>query len=770
MAAELTSWRLSNFLAGACLALAAAALLYVAGQASQRPILYSDITQLLPDSALSPAEARLMAGAVQRFERDLLFLVGGDGLDQAFQRHQQLQAALQEEPLLRARDSSELLAAAVSAYGPYIGQLLRAGQVQRLQSQSAAQLAGEAASRLLAPTGAASPYGFARDPFGLGAGWLQGLAGGREARLHRGLPYALEGERVWMLARASLAADPFDLATQAAVAGFLERLALSLGSENLLHTGMVVHAAAGARLARSEISTVGLASLLCVIALTLLVFRSVRPLALLLASLAFGALLALAACIWLFGRIHLVTFAFGVTLLGVAIDYGFHFATRARGLCDSGKALAQLRLPLTLAMASSASAYLFQLLAPFPGLQQMAVFSAVGLAGAWAAILGFGQWFGLDRDKRPLRGLALFDQRFLPVYRRLALGPRGARLAPGLAILAALAALATLPVNDRLASLNTSGPELLAQEARIAQLAPRPSLSRFVLLSGATEEALLQNAEALMAGLKARGLAAAFHAISGWLPSQRTQQASHALAEERLFAEGGALAQLCMRLAVPCEALQAQASRAYSPMRLADLQAQPALAQLAPITQQIDGAWHSVASISGPVAPEDLKAALEGLPFAAYVDREAEITGALRHHRKAMGRYAVLAFALVFAGLFLLLRGQALAIAAPVILSLLLALLASAWLQGATLFHAFALLLVFGVCLDAGIFYQQQGLSRHSWLAVTLSNLTSMFVFAFLCFSQVPVLHQFGLVVLVGVGAAWLLTPLFFAAQSERHA
>src|SRR5690606_5499688 len=82
--------------------------------------------------------------------------------------------------------------------------------------------------------------------------------------------------------------------------------------------------------------------------------------------------------------------------------------------------------------------------------------------------------------------------------------------------------------------------------------------------------------------------------------------------------------------------------------------------------------------------------------------------------------------------------------------------------EGITLFHTMALLLVIGIGLDTAVFYTEVGFNEESWLASSLACSTSILAFGLLSLSAVPVLHQFGVIILGGILAAWLLTPLFF--------
>jgi predicted exporter len=80
--------------------------------------------------------------------------------------------------------------------------------------------------------------------------------------------------------------------------------------------------------------------------------------------------------------------------------------------------------------------------------------------------------------------------------------------------------------------------------------------------------------------------------------------------------------------------------------------------------------------------------------------------------------------------------------------------------QGINLFHLMALILVLGIGLDMGIFLTETDEAPHTWLAVSLSTVTSLLAFGLLAFSDTPVLHHFGLTVAIGLLLVWLFAPL----------
>jgi len=87
-----------------------------------------------------------------------------------------------------------------------------------------------------------------------------------------------------------------------------------------------------------------------------------------------------------------------------------------------------------------------------------------------------------------------------------------------------------------------------------------------------------------------------------------------------------------------------------------------------------------------------------------------------------------------------------------------------------TVFHCLALLLVLGIGLDAAIFLKETQSSAYTWLAVSLSSITTFLAFGLLSLSQTPVLHFFGQTVAVGIVAIWFIVPLFCVYKDNNNA
>ncbi|KFL37848.1 MMPL family transporter [Arenimonas donghaensis] len=742
-------------------------LLAVAGLAWQQTGFWqaarldSDVLALLPgaaeDGRVALANQRLAQGST----RQIVVLLGHDDWAPLQRGAKAFASRLQDEPRLQALPPDAAVGDAMAAYAPYQRGLLTRDQRQRLLDEEPQALASLALARLFAP-GAAPDW--AADPLGLELGWWQARAGRgpapREGLLaldspvgpwvvqrfeQRGSPFALDGDRHLQAALDRAFAD-----AQAAAGRPLRRL----------QAGVPLHAEAAAARASQEVATIGLGSLLAVLLLVWLAFRSLRPILLVALSLLVGVAAGVAATAWVFGQVHLLTLVFGASLVGVAEDYGIHyFASRQQDGAAPRPLMRRLLPALALALATSVVAYLTLAIAPFPGLRQMAVFSAAGLAAAFLTVV---LWFPfLDRaSPRPSR----FSRWVAGSLARWLRWPRGvAGIAIGLALATVVGVgLLQLQVRDDLRSLQASPPELLASEREAAALLSLPSPAQYFLVEAGDPQALLRAEESLVDALhelRASGTLAGWRAVSDYLPSQSRQQADAGL---RRTAEAAILAQAS---AVLGESLVA-APEPDAWLGPDTWLAAPASAPLRPLWlgEQGGPGWASVVLLEGltPDSTAALARLAESRPQVRWIDRTASYSALLSHYRQMMGWLVLVAYVAV--GLALVLRfGRAAwrallptALAATITLGLL------GWLGvPLDLFGVLAQLLLLGFGIDYGIFLLEHDGDPASWLAVCLGAASTSLAFGLLALSATPALHSFGLSLLLGISLVWLLSPCF---------
>ena len=736
---------------------------------TQKQPLHSNLLELLPKDERNPAAHEMSQRLASRFQDKLLVLLKSDAAEPALQQNYAhalaLQNALLAAPGLTAdAPSTHIQQALLALYQPFSQQLLTTERRQWLQNHTPAQLAEQTYSELLAPVGLPRPYPFAQDPFNLGGHWAGHLAPAIPLQPYQQLTIITDPNHAnirWFLITAKLTANPFDLGVQNPITHAINTFKQAHPNAQLLTSGMVFHAAAGAQAARHEISSVGLGSLLGIVVLVLLVFRSAWPLASVLLTLASGCLVALATSLWVFERIHIITLAFGSTLLGVAVDYVLHFLVSSQRFSSGRLARHHLRHAMAIGAITSIAAYLLQLATPFPGMQQMAVFSAAGLLGAWLTVLALAPFYRPSKVCKAQNPVTQAAKLWYPWAARFygAIYPRKYLVVGGSLTVAIVASLGIYHsgVNDSVASLNTSPKALLQSEQTVQSIMRQASSSRFFLVEAETPEQLLQTSSQLnLQLLSLKDPALSWQSVQQYVPSTAQQEQDPQLVWAKLYSPQGALNLLCQKLGSPCQA-PAPSNHTLDPQAL---YASP-LGPLLPPLHATPTGWLTLITLSG----NSQNPALLNLPLAAgvsWVDQTQAFSHLLGRYRTSIGQVLLVTLCLLALVLAVYYRRRCWRMLTPLVLSLAIALsIATTSSGGMTVFHLMALLLVLGIGIDTSVFYLEVGFTADAWLAASLASLTSLLAFGLLALSGIAVLHQFGVIVLSGIGSCWLLSPLF---------
>ncbi|MGL5667550.1 MAG: MMPL family transporter, partial [Shewanella sp.] len=289
-------------------------------------------------------------------------------------------------------------------YFPYRFKLLTPEQTEALNNDSLERLIASATQQLYNAFSYANSQLLTQDPLLLFPDNLLALAPSSKLSASQGILLARpqsvdtkqgvnssEGVAAIVMAKGTESAfNPnAQLRQQAALTQALNAVSAQYSGIKVLQAGALFHAIEATNTAKSEISVLGLASLLGVVLLVWLAFRSVMPLLLAMVTISSGLLLAVTFTLNVFGELHLLTLVFGTSLIGIAIDYSFHFyCERLSDHQRSAQATVAYIFPtVSLAFITSALAYVGIGLAPFPGMQQVAIFCASGLLGAYLTLV-----------------------------------------------------------------------------------------------------------------------------------------------------------------------------------------------------------------------------------------------------------------------------------------------------------------------------------------------------------------------------------------------
>ncbi|MFZ1641826.1 MAG: MMPL family transporter, partial [Candidatus Contendobacter sp.] len=214
------------------------------------------------------------------------------------------------------------------------------------------------------------------DPTGELLTLLQQWRGGlREPARHLGVWFSPDGERALLLVETR--ESGYDLAAQREVVTAIRAAFAAAGAGTgvqLLMSGPGVLATLSADTVHAQAEFLSALALAAVVLILLLVYRSARTVWLgalpMLAALLAGA----AAVDLIFGKMYLITLAFGMTLLGETLDYPTYLFSHRRAAETVEGTLRQLWPTLRLCVATTMLGCLAMLDADFPGLSQLGVF------------------------------------------------------------------------------------------------------------------------------------------------------------------------------------------------------------------------------------------------------------------------------------------------------------------------------------------------------------------------------------------------------------
>ncbi|WP_428995441.1 MMPL family transporter [Lysobacter enzymogenes] len=511
-----------------------------------------------------------------------------------------------------------------------------------------------------------------------------------------------------------------------------------------------------------EASLIGTIDSLLFVALLWLAYRSWKAPLIGGLPLATAGLAGLGAVACIFEGVHGITVAFGFTLIGVVQDYPIHLYSHQRPGLSPWASARSLWPTLGTGVASTCIAYLTFFVSGVDGLQQLAVFTIVGLATA-ALTTRFVLPALIDPAPRDVAQ----SRRLARVWSALARWPR-----LGVASVSLLAALALAVVlfvpgpfwqND-LAKLTPVSEAALARDAQLREALGAPDVRYVIAIEAKDAEAALQASEGLLAELpllRQRGAIAGYDLAARYLPSARTQlQRQQRLPEPQALraALDAAVAATPFRGDAFADFLRdVEAARHAPPLRPRDLAGTALAASIEGLLREREGRATALVSLTGLHDPEAVDAVVRR-HGGQLLDLKQASESLVAEYRGRVLTALALAGVLLALAVWVALRSprRVLRVLAPMALSTLLILAA---LRGfgveLNLFHLVSLILAAGLGLDYALFFDHAGDDRDEQLrtlhAVIVCSLTTFMVFALLALSSIPVLRAIGATVALGV-------------------
>lgn len=546
-------------------------------------------------------------------------------------------------------------------------------------------------------------------------------------------------------------------------------------------------------------------SVIAIVLLFVVVFRSLTPIVLPLISVGFGFLLALGAQGWLRGELSAITMGFAAVLLGIAVDYSVHLIAtygsetgerheRARA------AIVHVGRPAFVAALTTIAAIFMLRFSNFDGLHQLAEMAIAGIAGALAfALLAGPQLLRAAGPRAPassmLRGVLVR----ISAWRR-ALGRAMVVVAPAVTGVLLVFAL-RVSFDGDVMNLDGKSAQTRESETRVQQAFGQETLSRTLLVSGGDnlDAALREN------DLNARVLQrmhVPHEGLSWVLPARATQREN--LERWRAFWSEPRIAALKTEMAAarakrpdtgaeisfPAEAMEERFADLFAAIRIAappaeldaaTIRKKPLWALLASYVSEGERTYIGATATIDPARVTELRAAL---PSAIVLNKGsfvARMVGFIQGDLLVVGGLAVVLVVLVLAMTFRSLREVLVAlvpVAGGMIWTLgLMSLLGIPF----NIINTLVTVFIAGLGIDYGIFFVQtwrgsrdaaeaEKRLSHAGAGVVVAALTTLFGFGSLALANHPALFSVGVTTAIGVTSALLLTLFVVPTLLEMSA
>ncbi len=537
-------------------------------------------------------------------------------------------------------------------------------------------------------------------------------------------------------------------------------------------TGVAVFAVATQSLIQGDIVKVSALSTIALLLLFLLLFRSFSVMFQVFTLLIIVILTSILSTQLIFGYVHGMTIAIGSTLVGICIDYPIHAVAHAQAVKNEDRisVITKIWPSMLLGGITTMIGYVALGISGYPGFQQVAVYAASGIIVSLALTRYILPYLVTKNKHHQLKvplvaTWALFSQRFRPWL-------------IGLLLILVAVSLFGLKSLHWLNDMQELTPELnyLKQNdkeirARMTSIEP----GRFVMVTGENIEAALQKTEEVypvLEQLKQNGDLAGYFGLYPWLLSSQKQKLNQTLLQKQLTDENQLLWQ------------QALKKQGLSVKRLGQLN-YPSIPALTleqvletPVKKLIDsriviGKKQTIIMIwLAEHQPDAVKSALENIKGAQYFSQRDMLNNMTQDYTNRAKVLLSVGLALIV--LLLIVRYRSISKAIQTLLPAVLAafLILALWSftgEAVSFLHLVGLLLVVAICVDYGIFYQENrgGDISLTYQAMAASMLTSALAFGCLITAESASLRILASVVAVGVMLGFIFCPLIIKNEHK---
>ena len=463
-------------------------------------------------------------------------------------------------------------------------------------------------------------------------------------------------------------------------------------------------------------------STLLIAIMTYYYFRSIKVLIPIALSIIFGMLAGYVATKLWFDNFQIITMVFSTTLIGIGIDYSYHY-------CFSDNFDKMFIKNLSLSLLTTIVPFALLYLTGIELLKQIAVFTVFGLSAIYALVVFFYPCFDFPKPQQSIK----FPQK---IYKITLI----------ILILLSVAGCIRLHFNDSLTALYTPSKKLLNAEKLFNEVSGNFSQNtQFITIKGAAFEEILQREEKVCEKLTQNKIE--YLALSKFIPSKSRQAENFALVKKLYVNNPDAY-----RGILSAGQIANLKKQTFSPVEF-NINSYPYLS---------DFMLNPTTSLILVFTPDNISVDED---FAHVVNLRSDIEKYMQKYREIL--FAIFPFVfliLVLVVVYALKRNLKLLL--PPVLGIFGAAGLTSFILGElNLFSLISLYLVLGFTMDYSIF--RAGGSRHVEDAIFISALTTAFSFLMLSTTGFKLLESISLVLFFGILISYITGYLIFNNKND---
>lgn len=550
---------------------------------------------------------------------------------------------------------------------------------------------------------------------------------------------------------------------------YVDELSRSSGV-SIYYSGVPVHGFYSQKSAQLQISIISTISIIATFFLFLFTYKSIGVFVVCMGTLGLSTGLAYCITSVLFPSIHIFSFVFGTSVIGVTMDYSIHYITHWYFENGARDVIKKILMSLFLGLLTTVISYVALSFSSIALLRQLSVFSIVGVTGSFLTVVIVYPFIFQHPPKKSNRFVLHLSELYLKSYTAVCTNRwKILSFAAALLLCISLWGVTKIRTDFSAAGLYSIPDHLIAQEIAVNERMGNMSNTDLIIMKGSSIDELTGKEELLAPFLHDEQ----YLALSKFLPSIQKQQANIRLVKKELLPlleqQAEALALDWQTFLNIRDAIEHAQEHLVGIEQLAQFSM---LSSLQKLILQNEEAYFSVIILQKGLNAQT-KSSIEAADSSIKVFSVLPaINAALNKTAHEAILFNISAYILIFFIVFLFLyKKQALVIIAIQLFCLILNLgIHGLFGISVNIFSLLALILSLGISMDFFIFFSHNAeIKGITFIAVFLSMLTTILSFGTLAFSSFIPVRSFALSLFIGIVCAFTFAPIVMLFGKDRQ-